>query len=657
MGSIVATGLTIRGAARAENQDRVLWWTAGIPATREDDDCWDSGSASPYLSSLRFFAVADGMGGLVDGAKAAQAAVDAALSTFRLGAARFNRAARHLLQRDAGRLGPVAPTLLRRTSDELEIGVQSVLCDTLVAANDAVRKVSAGAGCALLVCAVADGRAFVAHVGDCRAYVLHPTRSLELLTRDHNRAWEPVTSGRMSCEEADAHGLTSQLTQHLGVPTITPDVHVAVLKDGDRLVLCTDGLYRGIGDDRRLAQIASDPSATRAAARLRDAALDLGAGDDVGLVIVDALAPGQLGNGGGVQRTVASVAAPRLRAYMRQVSERLNTWLEAPAKRVGVLGLLLTMVLGAGTGAWDSLRAAAGPFSGGATDAPPRALSKVIGNGFRSVEAEIRLPTTDTDQGSTEGCLIDPAKLAYLTRPGDSLQATAMACNVSVDDLARFNDIADPHTLPTDLLLRLPVPSPNEAPPVVGPARGDPGSGASVPPPGSLRGRESSPSTSTSPSSSTAINDLHETQESESNRPLSEIDGPVSETINGSIPDPALSPSDAVAPAAEVVIVVPSPMPRATASQTPTFTVEATVEPTPSPAPSPEPTPVTRQPLVPTQSALPIAGPTQPIAATLGPTTVTSEPTLKPSPPSTREESRPGGGPPTRTTGAPTAKP
>lgn len=92
------------------------------------------------------------------------------------------------------------------------------------------------------------------HIGDSRAYLL---RSQELfrLTKDHNLAQSMVQRGVMTDEEARRSRFSSVLTNALGGSS--DDLHVELhhfeLLTGDRLLLCTDGLYGELGD----AQIAS----------------------------------------------------------------------------------------------------------------------------------------------------------------------------------------------------------------------------------------------------------------------------------------------------------------------------------------------------------------------------------------------------------------
>jgi len=124
--------------------------------------------------------------------------------------------------------------------------------------------------------------AFVAHVGDSRAYLLRRGR-LQQLTRDHTHVQRLVDAGTITREEAATHGLRHVLTNVLGGADRTVDVDLErfALADGDRLLLCSDGLTEVVRD----AEIAEvwgrvvDPA--EACRALIELALERGAPDNV----------------------------------------------------------------------------------------------------------------------------------------------------------------------------------------------------------------------------------------------------------------------------------------------------------------------------------------------------------------------------------------
>jgi PPM family protein phosphatase len=128
----------------------------------------------------------------------------------------------------------------------------------------------------------------VIHVGDSRAYLFHEGR-LEQLTRDHTVAQLLVDGGLLRPEEVRSHRGRHVITNVLGGPErgVCGEVHKLRLTDGDRLLLCSDGLSGPVGDEEiaELLGLHRDPEdACRA---LIDAALDHGGRDYVTVALAD----------------------------------------------------------------------------------------------------------------------------------------------------------------------------------------------------------------------------------------------------------------------------------------------------------------------------------------------------------------------------------
>jgi protein phosphatase len=118
-----------------------------------------------------------------------------------------------------------------------------------------------------VVALVRGGHAWVAHVGDSRAYLLRRGTAPEQVTADH--------------------GMGGYLTQALGLPGgITPDVTELVLEDGTWLLLCTDGLTNML-DDATIARLVEEAGDAQAGCdALVDAALAAGGVDNVTVVLL-----------------------------------------------------------------------------------------------------------------------------------------------------------------------------------------------------------------------------------------------------------------------------------------------------------------------------------------------------------------------------------
>jgi protein phosphatase len=205
-------------------------------------------------SKLGLFAVLDGMGGHAAGEVAAEIASNTLTEFIRGNAAGDRGALRELL----------------------ESGIKHAS----VAVYEAGKRNSAwrGMGCTVVACLVFDATfAVVGHVGDSRAYLLRG-RELQPLTRDHTSAREPVEKGRMDAEETERLNRNPLLSQALGTGrTPQPDMLDLELQPGDRILLCSDGLYECVSLDAIATMLRVIDEPGRAAQRLVETAL---AGDE-----------------------------------------------------------------------------------------------------------------------------------------------------------------------------------------------------------------------------------------------------------------------------------------------------------------------------------------------------------------------------------------
>jgi len=105
-------------------------------------------------------------------------------------------------------------------------------------------------------CALRYDQAIISHVGDSRCYHLRNGKAISV-TRDHTLVDEQRKLGLISETEASVSELRHILTRSLGSEQfVTADTRTLTLKDGDVLILCSDGLYSGIYDED-IARIAS----------------------------------------------------------------------------------------------------------------------------------------------------------------------------------------------------------------------------------------------------------------------------------------------------------------------------------------------------------------------------------------------------------------
>jgi len=90
---------------------------------------------------------------------------------------------------------------------------------------------------------------YLAHVGDSRAYLIRDGR-LVCLTSDHTMVGDMVRSKLISHDKIRTHAQRSYLTKSLGTTLfVQPDITQQKLREGDRLILCSDGVWSVVEDE------------------------------------------------------------------------------------------------------------------------------------------------------------------------------------------------------------------------------------------------------------------------------------------------------------------------------------------------------------------------------------------------------------------------
>lgn len=247
--------VSVQGRARSGNQDVVL--------------------CDPELS---LFGVADGLGGHAAGEVAARIAVDTA--------------AAHL------RSGQMQDTVTQFASEPNIENRRAVLALLEEAVHEAHRSVIAeGAndpakqdmGTTLDLVLLVRNRAFVAHVGDSRVYLLRPTVTLQL-TDDHKRYDGMRSSSGRTPPSSSAGPLSNSIGQR---SQLRVDTIFAALETGDRIIAGSDGAFGDIENENHLPKTKDTPGADNCCALLLDNAQNAGGLDDISLVVVDVGEPRQ----------------------------------------------------------------------------------------------------------------------------------------------------------------------------------------------------------------------------------------------------------------------------------------------------------------------------------------------------------------------------
>ena len=234
----------------------VLSWAA-----RTDIGRRRSANEDSVLVGLPIFAVADGMGGHAAGDRASAA---------------------------------VAERLSRESGPFAELSaLEQAFIDAGTAIDALAEGIPIGVGTTITGAAlVNDGPLpsfLVFNIGDSRVYRFE-RNELNQVTIDHSVVQELVDAGVIAPEMADNHPESNVITRALGFhDEPLPDIWRIPARAGMRLLICSDGLTKEVGDDRLRLHLASGMPAAETANALIDAALAAGGRDNVTLIVVDVL--------------------------------------------------------------------------------------------------------------------------------------------------------------------------------------------------------------------------------------------------------------------------------------------------------------------------------------------------------------------------------
>lgn len=186
------------------------------------------------LGRVPLYAIADGMGGPDAGDVAAQLALD-------------------VIKRHAMMIRDQNAALARERSVDHRRAIQRSLDALFNRASQAIREEAARRdksvmGASLVMCTIAGDYAYIAHVGDARAYLIRGG-ALQRLTEDHTLAELKLRRGKITRAEYDNHPERHVLYQSLGAPfELDIDLAEVRLEDGDVLMMCSDGVISALDD-------------------------------------------------------------------------------------------------------------------------------------------------------------------------------------------------------------------------------------------------------------------------------------------------------------------------------------------------------------------------------------------------------------------------
>ena len=248
-----AVAITDTGKARQNNEDRYALPPDLVPA-------------SMRVARGSLYLVADGMGGHSAGEVASELA---------------SRVIPERFYNDAG----------SSPDGETVFDVGAALKQAIAEAAEGIRfeqmltRERAQMGTTVVAAVIRGSQVCIANVGDSRAYRMR-NGNLEVLSQDHSWVAEQQRAGIITAAQAAEHPQRSALTRALGHP-ISADADIAYFdwKPGDRLMLCSDGLWESVQDEQ-IARAMRQPDMNDAARMLIAAANDAGGPDNITVLVI-----------------------------------------------------------------------------------------------------------------------------------------------------------------------------------------------------------------------------------------------------------------------------------------------------------------------------------------------------------------------------------
>ena len=255
----------------------------GLQRAHNEDACGESRSAD----GARLLVVADGMGGHAGGETASRTAVDTLCAIV-------------------GEASAASEELLREAFERANAAIHE-------AARRDARLHGMGTTAVALLFGAA-GSAWVAHVGDSRAYRLREG-NLEQLTADHSFVAELQRRGLIDADQAAVHPRRNQLLRSMGIEAaVEADLQPLELAPGDRFLLCSDGLS-GVVQDGEIARCLGTESPADAARSLVALANERGGPDNITVQVARVPGSGESGSSGpGIRRLGLALGAVALLA-------------------------------------------------------------------------------------------------------------------------------------------------------------------------------------------------------------------------------------------------------------------------------------------------------------------------------------------------------
>lgn len=242
------------GRERRNNEDTLFVMTGAL-------------GALDHLIDAGIFLVADGMGGHQNGEVASQLAAKAASQYL---------------------LSAIFSASLDENKDGDALNFRKLVRGAVDEAHNLILKRVPGGGTTLTLVLAIGENLYSAHVGDSRIYLMDSNGKMNLKTRDHSLVKRLIDLGEITESIARDHPQRNVLYRALGQSDpFEPDIDQFTLEKGERILICSDGLW-GVLDPDQMLEIARKTADLDEMARcLVQAANDQGGPDNISVVLVE----------------------------------------------------------------------------------------------------------------------------------------------------------------------------------------------------------------------------------------------------------------------------------------------------------------------------------------------------------------------------------
>lgn len=273
---------TDTGKVRRRNEDRFIVCSS----VAMKDWSFDPQTAVELRPMGALLAVADGMGGMSEGDTASRLAVEAIRAYFNGIATLENQ----------------PENMINALKASIQYAHRSIL------SHQTRHPETEGMGTTIVVSWILNETAYIAWRGDSRGYLYHPrlaedkrrvsqlldvksliAGNLLRLTKDHSYVQELVDAGEIPIEQAFRHPYRNVISKSLGdIGDGLPDIFSFDLQDGDRIMLCSDGLCGALADDQIGEIIGAHPDLEECVDALISAANEASGDDNVTVAMAEA---------------------------------------------------------------------------------------------------------------------------------------------------------------------------------------------------------------------------------------------------------------------------------------------------------------------------------------------------------------------------------